>query len=215
MTITFPRGDIFTVGKFNTQSFNLKHRSELSRHASGWSRPKDLGYPLWVGSWGTVERKNDFAIELEAIIRSMDDGIHGFLAGDLRRQYPKAYPTGAFTDSGQLDAATTGSQAKIKSLPAGFVITRGDYFCFDYTIGSVTYRAYHQAMESVTASGAGLTALFDVRPYIISGWAASAPVTFKKPTACFKLDPGSFDPEAVSVITSSGKFSAYQSLRLE
>lgn len=211
MVLSYPRTDIFTVGRFNTNKFTLMSRSEFSRQSNGVTRSKNFGSAIWIGEWGSVERNFDNTIDLEAVLNSLEDGVRGFYAGDLRRQYPKAYPTGVFNDTGVINSLNADTKRiSLSGLPASFVITRGDYLCWNYN--SNTMRALHQVMESVTANGSGLTSEFEVRPFIRPGSTTGTAVTFKKPTGVFKMFPGQIDQLQQSVMTGSVSFKAYESL---
>lgn len=205
MTISYPRTNILTAANFTDQVFKLMSRQEYSRQASGAIRAKDMGPALWYAEWSTAPMFNDDAVTYEAIINSLNGAMHTFYAGDMRRQYPQAYPTGVFSDSGLISSAS-GNVITLKSLPSTFKLSVGDYFCFDYGTSS---RALHQVMEAVTASG-GITPAFEVRPYIRAGANVNIPVTFKKPTAEFVMDPSSFDPRVSNILTSMSSFKAIQ-----
>src|ERR1700682_3552352 len=144
MAITFPRTDIITSVRYSDQTFMLISRQELSGQANGVVRGKDFGSALWQASYKTVELLNRDALAFEAALNSLDGLVNPFEAGDLRNRYPRNYQNGVFTDSGIL--ATVGANNKsvsISGFPAGFVVSTGDYFQFDYS-GS---RALHQAVE--------------------------------------------------------------------
>jgi hypothetical protein len=209
MAITFPRTDIITSVGYTDQTFMLMSRQEISGQANGVLRGKDLGSALWTASYTTIELLNADAIAFEAALNSLDGLTNAFEAGDLRNRYPRNYPTGSFTDSGVL--ATVGSNNKslsISGLPANFVISAGDYFHFTYS----TSRALHQAVETVTASGAGLSPVFEVRPFIRPGYTISNAVTFKLPNGQFILQPNSISTTLKSMVSSAVSFKAMQYL---
>jgi hypothetical protein len=216
MSITFPRTDVMSVDMAPGKPPRLVSRQELSRQANGITRGKDLGSAIWMIDFSTVPLDNDDAVAYEALLNSLDGVINGFEAYDIRRPYPAAYPDGNFIDSGTI--FTIGSDNKsirLKTLPANFALSVGDYFSFDYG-SSPSSRAYHQVVEAITASGAGTTAAFEVRPHFRSPElltpSPAIPVTFKRPAGIFNLMPGSVDPVHVGPVHSSVAFSAYQSL---
>ena len=49
-------------------------------------------------------------------------------------------------------------------------------------------------VEDASASGAGITGFFEVRPFLKAGTATSAVVTLVRPSARMMLEPGSFVP---------------------
>lgn len=192
----------------SAKPLRLVSRQELSsREASGKTYGKDFGDPLWVGSFTTTLIPNDDAVEFEAMLNSLDGVINLFEARDLRKPFPRFYPSGVFSDTGKIN--TIGSNNKslsLKGLDAGFKLAVGDYLAFD--VG--THRALHQVMEAVTASGSGVTAEFEVRPHIWPGTATDAAVKLKEPSALFSLNPGSVSSQMTDGMYSSVSFEATQ-----
>ncbi|MDR7032930.1 hypothetical protein [Mesorhizobium sp. BE184] len=208
MALASPRTDVLAVG-FSDQTFRLQERQEFSRTGNGRTYGKSFGSALWTATWQTGPMLNTDLLDYEAVLNSLDGVIGTFYAYDLRRPYPRAYPTGAFTDSGQINSlGTNGKSLSLKLLAAGFVLSRGDYLAFDY--GAGPSRALHQVMETVTANGSGLTSEFEVRPYIRPGATVSTPVVLKKPPALFCLQPDSIQQSIVDGMHGSISFSAMQ-----
>lgn len=185
---------------------------EMSTQADGTSYAKDLGPGRWFGDFLTEPLSHNRAAEFQAIIESLDGIIGRFEACDLRKQYPAAYPTGAFADTGLINSVINPVTMTLKSLPAGFVLTRGDHFAFDYTIGSDTFRALHRVMETVVASGAGLTPAFVIRPQLRMGYALNTPVKLKRPMGVFRLVAKSFVPAMKNSTSTAYSFKAVQAL---
>ncbi|UPJ65226.1 hypothetical protein [Bradyrhizobium sp. 191] len=192
MPITFPRSDILTLVGFEQPfTFEPVSQQEQSRLASGVTIGKDLGPALWFGSYTTEELKNDDMVDYQAVLASLDGIVNVFEGWDLRRPAPRLYPDGIGANDGVLASVNANNKAlALSGLSAGQVVSRGDYLSFDYTGG----RALHQAMETVTANGAGVTAQFEVRPHLRAGWALSAAVNLKAPRGLFTLMPGSVVP---------------------
>lgn len=180
------------------EPLKLFERQELSRDASGVTYGKSLGSSLWMGSWTTKPLRHDDAIDFEAMLATLDGVINPFYGEDVRRRYPKLYPTGSFDDSAAaIHTLFSDGRIRIDGLPAGFVISRGDYFEFDY--GIPANRALHQASETVTCDGAGLSPLFAVRPHIRQGAAVDDLVSFKRPQGIFTLEPDSIEKRVVGM----------------
>ncbi len=189
----------------------LVSRQELSTQASGVVRGKDLGPALWMGDFTTIALHNSRASEFEAMLDSLDGVIHSFEASDLRKRYPTAYPTGAFIDSGVLNSVNVNNKAlSLRGVPAGYVVSPGDYLSFDYS-GS---RALHRTVEGATANGSGLTTEFEVRPHIRAGWVLSpdTPVKLKMARGLFTLAKDSRSSKLVSGRHSVITFQAIQYL---
>jgi hypothetical protein len=211
VAISFPRTDIFTGRGFAQVKFDLAPRQEASRTAGGVTIGKDLGSELFLAEWQTVPEALTDQVTFDAMMRSLRGLVGTFDAYDRRRPYPKAYPSGSFSDSGKIAAVASTGTLSLKELPAGFVISVGDYFMFDYG-SSPTNRALHQAMEAVTADGSGNTATFEVAPYIRAGAAADIAVKFKLPSARFRLDPGGISSVVQNVVHGVTTFRATQAI---
>jgi hypothetical protein len=161
-------------------------------------------------SFTTKPLPNDDATDFEAVLDSLDGVINAFEASDMRRLYPRMYPTGACND-GVLHSVNSNNKAmSISGLAPSQVISRGDFLAFDYN-GS---RAYHRAAESVTANGSGVTTEFEVRPHIRPGWTLSpaTQVKLKLPRAIATLVPGSVSPQPSGALHTVVSFQALQSL---
>lgn len=194
-----------------TMPLQLSSRQEQSRLASGVTRGKDFGPALWMGNYTTVPLPNYDALAYEAMLNSLDGVIQTFEAGDMRAeaQYPRAYPTGNFTDSGVLASVNANNKAlALSGLPVGLQLSVGCYLSFTYG----TSRALHQVMEAITADGTGLTAQFEVRPYIRTGWTAGAAVKLKSPRGVFVLVPGTAKSSMNDNVSTVVTFQAVQYL---
>jgi hypothetical protein len=214
MALTFPRTDILTAVAFADQGFDLMSLQELSRQANNITRGKDFGSALWMATYTTDKLLNDDAVAYEALLNSLDGVINPFMAGDLRRLYPRLHADGAFADTGVIDTIDDNNKAlRIGSLPAGLQLSVGDYLAFGYG-SDPTSRALHQVMEAATADAEGLTPLFEVRPHIREGWVNDPPiaVALKQPRAEFVLMPGSIDKRMQGGRYSVITFKAVQSL---
>lgn len=207
MAVANPRTDLLERG-FAQQTFDLQERQEISTLAGGQTIGKSFSSALWAGEWTTGPEYFDDAVTFEAMLRSLDGVIGTFTAYDVRRPYPKAYPTGNFTDSGQINAIESNNKAmSLKNLPNGFTLAVGDYLSFSY--GSPANRALHQVMEAATAP-AGTTGTFEVRPHIRPGATANTAVTLKKPYAIFRLVPGGLSSAVQNGIFGTTTFRARQ-----
>lgn len=209
MTITFPRTDILPATAFTDQTFQLTSRQELSRTAGGVTIGKDLGPALWLAGYTTTQLSDDDALAYEAKLNSLDGVIQTFEASDLRRRYPRVYPSGAGANNGALASVNANNKAlALSGLAAGQVVSAGDYLSFDYGDS----RALHQAVETVTANGSGVTAQFEVRPHIRAGFELETAVTLKLPSGIFVLVPASVSSRINNGLFSVVSFQAVQSL---
>lgn len=209
MTITYPRTDVLDID-IADQTVSLVSRQEFgSRSANGTTYGKDFGSALWTVSFTTGPIPNDDALAYEALLNSLDGVIGSFEAGDLRRPYPRLYPTGTGANDGVLASVNANNKAiSLSGLAASQVVSIGDYLSFTYG----TSRALHQVMETVTANGSGTTSEFEVRPHLRPGWTLSPAiaVTLKNPAGIFSLVPGSVQSKASGALHSVISFQAVQ-----
>lgn len=188
MALSHPRNDILTSVAFQDQKFQLGWRQETSRTAGGVTLGKDLGPALWTASYTTIRLDDQAALAYEADLDTLEGVIFPFEAGDLRRLYPLAYPTGDFSDTGVIASVNANNRAMaLSGLAAGFVLSKGDYLSFDYRDS----RALHRLVEGTVANGSGLTPQFEVRPHLREGWELATPVKLKRPSGLFTLVAGS------------------------
>lgn len=191
MAIAFPRSDILTAVGFTPPFlFEPVSRQELSRLADGRTPGKDFGPALWFATYTTEELRNDTALDYAAMLNSLDGVINTFEAWDLRRPTPRLYPDGSAHDGVLLSVNANNKALSLSGLLAGQVISRGDYLSFNYG-GN---RALHRVAEAVTASGSGVTPVFEVRPHLRPGWTLSQAINLKTPRGIFTLMPGSVVP---------------------
>lgn len=198
MSLTFPRTDIITPERFVQISFDLMSRQELSRTAGGLTRGKDLGPALWRVQYTVRPQRAFEAVDLEAMLHSLDGIINGFAAFDFRRKYPRHHFDGLFNDTGTIKALGSDNKSlSLQDLDPGFQLSRGDYLAIGNGESPDYSGALYQSMETVTADGMGDTVEFEVRPHIRTGPTAGNAVTLKNPKAYFTLD----DPNSLSVRT--------------
>lgn len=210
MTITFPRTDILTMVDYSadTSPFKLLQRQELSRTANK-TIAKNLSSAIWMADFSTKPLPNDDASAFEAVMDSLDGAIQTFELADLRRLFPRLYPTGTGANNGVLLSVNANNKAiALSGLAAGQVVSVGDFLSFDYG----TARALHRAVESVTANGGGTTAQFEVRPHLRPGWSLSATVTLKNPRGVFSLVPDSVSARSSGALHTVVSFQAMQVL---
>lgn len=168
--------------------FEPRRRQEQSSQASGRVVVKDLGPPLWQLKAQSKLLSPNLLDYWRARLAAMEDGMATFLGYSLSRTYPIAYPRGSWPGSfdgvsAALSSVNVNRKAvRIASLPAGFVFSVGDYLSIAGDL--------HQVMETATASGAGLTPEFEVRPHLWPG-VASGVVSLKKPGCTMSIVPGS------------------------
>lgn len=207
MTISYPL-DLGSDWPLMATTFSLRFRQSLSRTGAGKVTAVDLGYPVWVGTFQTANMSHADCVEFEAVLNALGGAAEMVKLGDTRREYPKAYLDGDFTDMGEILAIDgDGIRISLGGLDAGFVISRGDYFTMLY--GGERYLL--QAAEAVTADGSGETALFQTSPAPPYGLTVTQAVKFKTPTCRMRIEPGSLAFNDNEDGTGSVSFAVVQS----
>lgn len=191
MTLSFPRTDLLTGVGLSSQSraFEPLRRMESSRTASGVTLVRDLGPLLWRGYWRTLPMPSGEAAALEADLLSLDGGLQLFEGYDPRNPLPASDKVSALAGVTVSSIRADRLGLRMASLPAGFVVTRGDWLSID----DGTNLHLHKVVETVTADGAGLSPMFEVRPVIRAGVTATDPVTLRFAPARFMVEAGSIE----------------------
>ena len=117
----------------------------------------------------TARMPHDRAEQLRARLRALDGGAHFYLSNPTML-YPQADAGGTILGSASVVIGSINTNRKafaLSGLPAGYVITMGDYLHVDY--GTPSRRALLQAAEGATANGSGVTPEFEVRPHLRPG----------------------------------------------
>jgi hypothetical protein len=213
MAITFPRAIPSELSdRLSGLTFTLKPMLEISPLRSGRQIALDIGPNLWLGEW----RSEAMDATKMGVARAWFDtlsSIQEFYGYDQYRQYPLAYANtgflGGFTGTCTLTSVTLPYTIVLGSLPAGFILSPGDYLSFDYTSGT-TVRALHRVSEGGTASGGGSLTI-EVRPAVRSGFAGGATVTVFRASARMIVLPESYS-ENINASVGSISFKAIQTL---
>jgi hypothetical protein len=99
-------------------------------------------------------------------------------------------------------------EMQVSGLPAGYVLSAGDYLSFSY--GSSPVRlALHRVVSGVTTVGTGITPLFEVMPAIKPGAVVGAAVNFYRPFCKAVIVAGSVQPTRTRHTISEGLRLAY------
>lgn len=77
-----------------TVQFELLFRQEQSRHASGRTRVKDFGTPIWMATYQSVPLRPNALDEWRARLAALGNGLGTFKAWPSSRCWPIAQPGG-------------------------------------------------------------------------------------------------------------------------
>jgi hypothetical protein len=214
VTLSFPLAlaDLADLLPVAAVSWNELRQDATSVLGSGEWLTHELGSPLHEAEVRTARLPHARAEQLRARLRALDGGAHFYLSNPTML-YPQADPGGAILGSASVVIASIHANRKaltLSGLPAGYVITMGDYLHADY--GTPSRRALLQAAEGAIANGSGVTPELEVRPQLRPGINAGLAVTLKKPAAKVKIMPGSVRIETVTTLLSQLRFTARQTL---
>ncbi len=218
MALIFPRPVAEFADKLRLSSvkFWLDGQEEYSGLGSGEFLAADLGPKTWKAEVSIMDLRHADAAEVQALIESMDGSIGTFYLYDPRKQYPRLDPGGAILGAANPVIASIGANRKslaVSGLPAGYVLSVGDFLHYDYGSNPVR-RALHRVAEVATANGIGTTNTFEVRPHLKVGATVGLTISPIKAAAKMKIIPSSFDPGAGGVDrrTTGMRFQAQQTL---
>jgi hypothetical protein len=183
VTLSFPLAlaDLADLLPIATIAWNEARQDAISALGSGEWLTHELGPPLHEAEVRTARMPHARAEQLRARLRALDGGAHFYLSNPTM-PWPQADPGGAILGSANAVIASINPNRRaltLSGLPAGYVITMGDYMHIDY--GTPSRRALLQAAEGATANGSGVTPEFEVRPQLRPGITAGLAVVLKKP----------------------------------
>lgn len=193
MTVTFPVDFLSDFPGWSTE-FDLLYRQEQSRSANGKTYAKDLGSPLWKATYQSRSLRPNELDYWRARLKTLENGLQTFKAWPLSRSYPIAYPRGswptgaAFSGSGLVNALTS-KALSLGGLPAGYVVSIGDFV----QVGTADL---YQALETATAAGSGITGIFEVGPFVWPTSLVGAQAKLMKPSCVMALVPDSLTTTA-------------------
>lgn len=188
MALTEPL-DLLTGFPGWSTDFSLMARQEQSRHASGRTRVKDFGSPLWRASWTSRNMRANELDHWRARIEQAMISQMTFKAWQSSRCRPTKHPGNAALPTGTLH--TIGSDDKTVRA-AGLTdisLSIGDML----RIGPANTGGLYRVLE--TASG-DPTALFTISPHLWPGAAEGQAVLIDKPWCLMTVDPGSLSAQA-------------------
>ena len=216
MALAFPLStaafmDLLGVGEI---TFDAPPQVEANGTGGGEIMTAELGPMRWTGSVSLGALTLPESATPEVLLDVLGPPGRSFYAYDTRRPAPLADPTGTILGAATPSISTLHANNRdiaLTGLPAGYVLTRGDYLAFTAS-GS---RALHRIVTaSVTANGAGTTPNFEVTPRIRPGASIGLAVTLVKASCKAVLVPGSVSKgRSGKTITREISFRFSQTLR--
>lgn len=176
--------------------FDLVFRQETSRQANGRTRVKDLGSPIWGGTYQSVSMDANQLDRWRARLNALNGGERRFIGYSLSRCRPIAHPGSTTLPAGTLHTIDANRKAIRVNGLTGIKLQVGDMI----QIGDADL---HRVEEDATGP---LTALFEVRPHIWPGVVTGAAVKIVRPACLMTIVPGSISTQA-EVSTGRGTVS--------
>jgi len=205
MTITHPRG--LPLTRFDECSFVLDPGVAVARHGRGLAGTvSQVREPQWAVRFQTPRLSVMDAAKWQSWLNTQRGGLNRFLAWDVFRAEPFAYPAGvpailAATWDGEATVSSLATAGVIAAagLPAGYQATQGD------RVGLVEggRYGYFEISADAVANGSGAISL-EIEPQVQAIFTSAAIVVLRRPLIMLQLDPASVsapqtnDPGSIS-----------------
>lgn len=196
MAITWPRAlDEFNNLLPKSASLWRVHRTdEFAGMTSAQTIPIEMADPIWAVDFDLDKCTWSEARVLQARLNALQGSFKTFYLTDPMCEFPAADPGGVILGTANVTIhtidPTTRDAVRFAGLPAGYVLTEGDKWSVNFGSGR---RACFSMLETVTASGAGITPLAQVLMPIHTGITTTLQVTLIRPSAKFRVAPNSLD----------------------
>ena len=194
--------------------WTLSEPMEVNRLGDGSVIKSSLGAALWQGEATMAPGYHANLAEVEARLAKLHRPGEFFLAYDPRHNGPRMDPGGTILGAATPTIHTLDADNKrlrVQGLPAGYDLSAGDWIGWTYGSSPTRY-ALHRLVTGATASGAGLTPLFEVAPHIRPGVSTGAAVVLIRPPVKAVLLDATYGAGR-PLITEGGSFSLIQTLR--
>lgn len=196
-------------------SFDPVRPRDTDRMEGRRTEAQSFGTPFWVATYepGYLEYA-DYG-KMDAFMMSAGDDGETFLGYDVFRPRPIRMDTGlplsgtkagggTFNGTGTLNSITNSRTVVVGGLPAGFLLSVGDYVEFRM---SARLRSLHRIMADATANVSGVVTLSIKYGLDTDNFTTASVVNFEKPACVMQIDPGSYSG-AKSWQSRSPSFSA-------
>ena len=162
-----------------TTRFELMYRQEQSRHASGRTRVKDFGTPIWRAAYQSRLLRPNEVDEWRARLAALENGMTTFSAWPMSRCWPIAHPNGVGAVPGVI----------------GTIGAENDTIAITWTGGTTTLRVgdyvelNSQWLHQVTGVLTG--GVVQIVPHLSVGALVGQSVNIERPAVLMTLIPGS------------------------
>ena len=188
-TFPVPIAQFFNLLPVEEIMFDSPEQNQESQTGKGERISAELAPMLWTAEVKLGVMLMAEAVQFEALLDILRPTGRTFFAYDVRRRFPMADPTGSILGASApvIASLPNAREMTISGLPAGYVVSIGDYLSFDYG----GRRALHRLVSGAVASAGGVTPVFEITPMIRPGAAVSAPVGLIRASCKAVLTAGS------------------------
>lgn len=182
------------------EHFEIERVDFQSPTTDGRATGVTAGFPLWRARWTISDRVSQATSEEWRAFVSRCRGVQiPWYAGDRGRPFPLSAPGGfagmTRAAGGAFDGTATAWSVNadrdlpgLTGLPAGFVLSIGDYLMWRWTTSTEPRRSLHRLVEATAADGTGAATL-RVEPPLPTLIPAGAVADLANPVCIMKLDP--------------------------
>lgn len=193
MAYTFPMPvtQFFNLLPIQQLDMDCPEQMQESQTGKGEKASAELGPQLWTGDVRFGVMTVAESAQVSGLLDVLRPAGRSFYAYDARRRFPIADPTGSILGASApvIASLPNAREMTISGLPAGYVLSIGDYLAFDY--GTPARRALHVLVSAAVANGAGITPVFEVSPMVRPGAVVATAVTLIRASCKAVLVKGS------------------------
>lgn len=215
--LTFPlaASDFFDIMPISAMNFRLGVNTTMTESEDGERYAHERGERLWYGELqldiGTADEGRQVAARLQLI----EEAGGSFFVYDARARGPQADPMGAALSGfaprlSGIDASRR--SVSIDQLPAGYIITTGDYLGFSYGANPTRHAVHQVAGVTRLASGSGEVTELQVVPKIREGANVGTSVQLVQPVCKAQLEEADYG-KGGKIIAQGGVLRWSQTLR--
>lgn len=215
-TFPMPLADFWGDLCVQVSTPDLTEALQTSRTAGGGVTADSIADRLWACDVQLAGNVVGALQAFQARANILREAGRSLLVGSIEHPFPASDPGGVVLAAAVPRISSlepNNRELSLSDLPAGYVISAGDFVGFQYGANPVRY-AYHQVAFGSAADVGGLTGQIEVTPHIRPGAVVGATVSLIRPVFKGVMVPGSYRPGSYSRGFKTGpKFSVIQTLR--
>lgn len=205
---TLPLASFADLIAVASSTFTQSWQQQRAITGGGETRFADRAPALWMAELVTPPMRHADAEALMALANSRAGGIKTVLLYNTKLPLPASDPDGSIIGSTvpRIAAIDDRLHLSFSGFPPGYIMPLGTYFGLVFD----SRRYLGQFAEARVANGYGMISTVEVWPPLPAAVATGLGVVVKKPSARFRLVPGSAYPTSVNQAFSTFALSAEQ-----